>query len=270
MRPMDNSLKSFYIISGTISPENINKLKDYDISDSNSKKLLENCIRNNSNQNYLSKNSYFNFLNDRRYNLNSLKETIENLNKDDPNEYSLYIQQMEQKYEYIESNYISKDNKKACALALVYYISDKNNSDRVNNNINALIKKQNDFNEKYYSILYYLSKALDNLPLYSGYTIRCVNMDNDILQDYVPGTIITWINFISSKIGKEPSSFLKSRNAWFYIYSLNSREISKLGVYSSEREVLYSPFSHFLVFKKESKDDKTMIYMRQIEIRNWD
>ena len=37
-------------------------------------------------------------------------------------------------------------------------------------------------------------------------------------------------------------------------------------MFSEEQEALYSPFSHFLVFKKEYEDEKYHIFMRQIEI----
>ena len=83
---------------------------------------------------------------------------------------------------------------------------------------------------------------------------------------YEPGTVVTWLQFSSSKIGKEPAPYFKKRNTWFHIYSFSSREISKFSEYTSEKEALYSPFSHFLVFKKEYKDKKLNIYMRQIEI----
>jgi hypothetical protein len=131
-----------------------------------------------------------------------------------------------------------------------------------------LFTKVNGWNDgkQYYPVLYYISKALANLPFFWGHTVRCVNMESSILNKYVPGTVITWLQFSSSKIGKEPAPAFADRNTWFHIYSFSSREISQFSIYSSEKEALYSPFSHFLVFKKEIKNGKTHIYMRQIEI----
>ena len=70
----------------------------------------------------------------------------------------------------------------------------------------------------------------------------------------------------SSKIGKKPADYFAQRNTWFYIYSFSSREISQFSVYSEEKEALYPPFSHFLVFKNEIRNKRHHIYMRQIEI----
>ena len=129
-----------------------------------------------------------------------------------------------------------------------------------------LQKSINGNGKLFYPVIYYLSKALANLPFYWGYTVRCVDADNDIVSKYEPGTVITWLQYSSSKIGKAPAPAFSGRNTWFHIYSFTSREISQFSIYSSEKEALYSPFSHFLVFKKEVKVKKTMIYMRQIEI----
>ena len=161
-------------------------------------------------------------------------------------------------------------------MVLSYYTGKKDNSDRSSRNESILIRGQNLFTKvekwndgkMFYPVLYYLSKALANLPFYWGYTVRCVDMTNDCLSDYQPGTVITWLQFSSSKIGKEPAPYFSKRNTWFFIYSFSSREISQFSIYSTEKEALYSPFSHFLIFKKEydSIKKKTKIYMRQIEI----
>ena len=42
--------------------------------------------------------------------------------------------------------------------------------------------------------------------------------------------------------------------------------MSQFSSYSEEKEALYSPFSHFLVFKNEIRKNRHHIYMRQIEI----
>ena len=183
---------------------------------------------------------------------------------------------MNKNYKKMLTNKLSIDEKKACALVLSYYTGKKDNSDRSSRNESILIRGQNLFTkvekwndgEMFYPVLYYLSKALANLPFYWGYTVRCVDMTPECLADYEPGTVITWLQFSSSKIGKEPAPYFSKRNTWFYIYSFSSREISQFSIYSSEKEALYSPFSHFLIFKKEYDANKkrAKIYMRQIEI----
>ena len=123
-------------------------------------------------------------------------------------------------------------------------------------------------NSKYCHLpkLYYLTKAISSLPFYWGYTVRCVDLTKNQAFSYKPGTIVTWLQWSTSKIGNKPAEYFAKRNTWFYIYSFSSREISQFSVYSNEKEALYSPFSHFLVFKNEIKNSKHHIYMRQIEI----
>ena len=112
-------------------------------------------------------------------------------------------------------------------------------------------------------MIYYLTKALSSLPFYWGYTVRCVQLTKAQALSYKPGTVISWLQWSSSKIGKYPASDFKKRNTWFFIYSLTSREISQFSIYSNEKEALYSPFSHFLIFKNEIKNNRHHIYMRQ-------
>ena len=275
----DETLKRYYTISGKIPPDYAERLKNYDISDPNSEKLLEYCKW----ENYRSKNSYHNcivkdsdfYLSvEKRYTLDDLKASLKHFTKESPDEYDWHIDKMNKYYKNMKSNNLSTDEKKACALVLSYYTGKKDNSDRSSRNTNILIRGQNAFTKinkwndgkLFYPVIYYLSKALANLPFYWGYTVRCVDADQDIISKYEPGTVITWLQFSSSKIGKAPAPAFSGRNTWFHIYSFTSREISQFSVYSNEKEALYSPFSHFLVFKKEVEGEKTMIYMRQIEI----
>jgi hypothetical protein len=275
----DETLKRYYTVSGKIPPEYAESLKNYDISDPNSEKLLEYCRW----ENYRSKNSYHNcivkdsdfYLSvEKDYTLDDLKASLKHFTEESDDDYSWHIDKMNKYYKNMKSNNLSTDEKKACALVLSYYTGKKDNSDRSSRNTNILIRGQNAFTKinkwndgkLFYPVIYYLSKALANLPFYWGYTVRCVDVDNDIVSKYEPGTVITWLQYSSSKIGKAPAPAFSGRNTWFHIYSFTSREISQFSIYSSEKEALYSPFSHFLVFKKEVKGKKTMIYMRQIEI----
>ena len=275
----DETLKRFYTVSGQIPSYYANQLQYYKLSDANSEKLLEYCQW----EDYRTKNSYHNCIHkdsdfylsvQNMYSFEDLKNSIKHFTSNDSTEYSWHYNMMEQRYQNMKTSNLSIDEKKACALVLSYYTGKKDNSDRSSRNASVLIRGQNLFTkvEKwsdgklFYPVLYYLSKALANLPFYWGYTVRCVDLDHNIVSNYQPGTVITWLQFSSSKIGKDPAPAFATRNTWFYIYSFSSREISQFSIYSTEKEALYSPFSHFLVFKKEYKNGKNVIYMRQIEI----
>ena len=279
METSKENLKRYYTKIGEVQLTNKDKI-NYDISDPNSEHLLfycdwENSQYKNSYKNALSKDSDYYLPLQGKYNLDDLKESIKLLTKDNDSEYSTNLDSMDRNYQYMKTNNLTVDDKKACTLALSYITTNKENFERINGNINVLIRGENDFTKKekwndgkiVYPIIHYLSKALANLPSYSGYTIKCVDIvDENIISDYEPGKIITWLQFSSALIGKNCSPFLEKRNTRFYIYSLTSRDISHFVPYSPEREVLYSPFSHFLVLKKEYKNGKNLIFMRQIEI----
>ena len=279
MKTSDETIKRFYTISGKIPLSFAEDLKLYDINNPESEIYLEHCqwedfFSKNSYNNCFSKDSDYYLPLKSKYNLDDLKESIKILSKDDKREYEMYLNMMEKNYQQIKTDNLSIDDKKGCILALAYYTGNINNSKRINRNVNVLIRGENSFTkeEKWndgkiiYPVLNYLSKSLVNLPFYSGYTIRCVNIDDDIASEYEIGTVMTWLQFNSSLVGKDPSPFLAKRNTLFYIYSINAREIPRFIYNSSEKEVLYSPFSHFLVFKKEYKNGQNLIHMRQIEI----
>ena len=274
----DVTLKRYCTISGKIPKIYADKLKNYDISDPYTERFLEYCKwedyrKKNAYHNCIAKGSDYYLSVKTKYTLDDLKNAIRNFAENDV-EYPWHISQMNEKYKEMKTNILSIEEKKGCALALSYYTGFKGNSDRSSRNTNVLIRGQNLFTKiekwndgkQFYPVLFFLTKALANLPFYWGYTVRCVDTNKEILKRYEPGTVITWLQFSSSKIGKEPAPGFSGRNTWFHIYSFSSREISQFSIYSTEKEALYSPFSHFLVFKKEYKNDKTIIYMRQIEI----
>ena len=271
-------IKRFTTISGKIPYNYAILLQNYDISNHESEYILEYCEwedfrTKNSYQNSIVKNSDYYLTVKSNYNLNDLQNSIKHFVEKEK-EYKFHIDQMNLNYNKIKSPTLSIEEKKACALVLSYYTGFKGNSDRSSRNTNGLIRGQNSFSKtenwydgkKFYPVIYYLSKAISYLPFYWGYTVRCVEMEKKQIDIYQPGTVVTWLQWSSSKIGNKPAPYFKLRNTWFYIYSYSSREISQFSIYSSEKEALYSPFSHFLVFKREQKNKKNLIYMRQIEI----
>ena len=136
----DETLKRYYTISGKIPPDYAERLKNYDISDPNSEKLLEYCRW----ENYRSKNSYHNcivkdsdfYLSvEQRYTLDDLKASLKHFTKESPDEYDWHIDKMNKYYKNMKSNNLSTDEKKACALVLSYYTGKKDNSDRSSRNV---------------------------------------------------------------------------------------------------------------------------------------
>jgi hypothetical protein len=274
----ETAINRFTTISGRIPKEYTYILNKFDISNPRSEIILKYCKwedyrKKNSYQNCIVKDSDYYLSVTTQYSLGDLQKAVENFSQDNK-AYQWHIDQMNQKYEKMTSKTLSNEEKKACTLALSYYTGYKDNSDRASRNTNACIRGSNSYKktenwsdgEHFYPVIYYLSKAISSLPFYWGYTIRCVQLTEKQTHVYEPGTVVTWLQWSSSKIGKKPAPYFEKRNTWFYIYSFNSREISQFSVYSEEKEALYSPFSHFLVFKKEYTNGKYKIYMRQIEI----
>ena len=181
---------------------------------------------------------------------------------------------MEKNYGKINTDKLTTDEKKAAALVFSYYTGLKDNSDRTSKNTNVLIRGENSLKkiqnwkdgEYFYPVIYFITKALSSLPFYWGETIRCIQLNKKTAFSYQPGVVVTWLNFSSSTIGSNPAEFYKDRNSYFHIYSFSSRDISQFSQYHSEKEALYPPFSHFLVFKNEINGNHHHIYMRQIEI----
>ena len=273
----EEAIELYTIISGRIQEDFISLLNNYDISDPNSEKVLEYCqwedYRNLSEyKNSIVKNSDYYRIVTASYDLDDLDNSINKFTTS--KQYYWHLDQMNKNWKKMKNERLSENEKKACALVLSYYTGYKDNSDRSSRNVSVLmrglncsdiVRKWND-GEHFYPVIYYLTKAISCLPFYWGHTLRCVNLTKKQAFSYQPGTVVTWMQWSSSKIGKKPASYFAKRNTWFYIYSFSSREISQFSVYSDEKEALYPPFSHFLVFKNEIRNNRHHIYMRQIEI----
>ena len=114
-------------------------------------------------------------------------------------------------------------------------------------------------------------RALSYIPFYWEYVTRACQLTHDELQLYVPGSLISWIQFSSSKKGKKVvgSDAFKYRNTLFKIFSLTGRPIKQFSNYPEEDEVLFLPHSTFLVFNRKvhyAGGGKHVIYMRQVEL----
>ncbi len=117
-------------------------------------------------------------------------------------------------------------------------------------------------------ILYYLVKALSYIPYYWGFVTRCCKLEDEELDLYTPGFLITWIQFSSSTKNKKPVEAFANRNAYFKIYSLTGRSIKEFSNFPDEDEVLFLPHSTFIVFQHIMSHHGTqhIIYMRQVEL----
>jgi hypothetical protein len=119
-------------------------------------------------------------------------------------------------------------------------------------------------------ILFYLVKALSYIPYYWGYVMRSCRLTDDELKLYMPGCLITWIQFSSSKKGNTVATTFDfaNRNTFFKIYSLTGRPIKEFSNFPDEDEVLFLPHSTFFVFKHDTTSDGQhhTIYMRQMEL----
>ena len=117
-----------------------------------------------------------------------------------------------------------------------------------------------------FTINSYFLKGLNFLPIYWGFCIRCLNLSPEEMVQYSPGNIVTWFQFSSSTKGLVPHSGFTDRSCQLIIYSITGREVSDISKFSNEKEVIFLPFSQFLVFKSEIYYGKPTFYLRQIEL----
>ncbi|CAF1340849.1 unnamed protein product [Rotaria sp. Silwood1] len=180
-------------------------------------------------------------------------------------------------HSYFCERKVPPDEAKALAFSIAFYTGSK--SEACNRGASLIARKsngqvlegdvENEINEAAI-ILYYLVKALSYIPFYWGYVTRACQLTYDELKLYVPGALITWIQFSSSKKGKKAvnSKAFKDRNVLFKIFSLTGRPIKHFSNYPEEDEILFLPHSTFLVFNHKTyyKERKQVIYMRQVEL----
>jgi hypothetical protein len=186
-------------------------------------------------------------------------------------------QRVNESYPYFCKKNLSPDEAKALAFSISFYTGTK--SEACNRGASLIARKSNGQAIEGYSedeineaaiILYYLVKSLSHIPFYWGYVTRACQLTFDELSIYIPGSLITWIQFSSSKKGKKAmdSDAFKDRNTLFKIFSLTGRPIKQFSNYPEEDEVLFLPHSTFLVFNHKIYygDRKHVIYMRQVEL----
>ena len=192
----NQTLERYYTISGRIPSPYDEQLNNYDISDPNAEKHLENCIwedyhQKNAYSNCIIKDSDFYLSVTNHYSLNDLQNAIIEFTKDDIEQYPWHINKMNEYYCNMKASNLSIEEKMGCALVLSYYTGYKSGSDRINRNVSVITRGLNEYTivnrwsdgEQFYPIIYFMSMAIANLPFYWGYTVRCINVDNSILDD---------------------------------------------------------------------------------------
>jgi CRISPR/Cas system endoribonuclease Cas6 (RAMP superfamily) len=116
-------------------------------------------------------------------------------------------------------------------------------------------------------ILYYLVKGLSHIDFYWGVVVRYIELEEQDMEDYKPGEIMTWLQFSSSDKGGKDMTHFNDRNTTFIISSLTGRSIQNFSnCADQEDEVLFLPHSSFLVCNviRDKNRRKNKIYLRQV------
>jgi hypothetical protein len=178
---------------------------------------------------------------------------------------------------YFLNKGLSTEDAQAAALSLSFYTGTEVNVSELNpgfvaNNVNQETvpeKSQYEIIEASV-ILYYLANALSYIPYYWGYAARACQLTDDELRLYMPGCLITWIQYSSAKRGKDISirGNFPRRNTFFKIRSLTGRSIKEFSIYPEEDDVLFLPNSMFFVIKHITchHGQQHVIYMKQVEL----
>lgn len=179
-------------------------------------------------------------------------------------------------YKYFVNKGLSEDDARASAFAIAFYTGSRSEAcsrgaSLVARRANGVVIEEKTVDEMKEAsiILYYLVKGLSYIPYHWGYVTRACNLKDHELELYTPGALISWLQFSSSKRGKNVAKGggFENRNTQFKIYSLTGRRIQQFSNYDHEDEVLFLPHSTFLVFKHVTSHhgQQHTIYMRQIE-----
>ncbi|CAF1074337.1 unnamed protein product [Didymodactylos carnosus] len=114
-----------------------------------------------------------------------------------------------QSYKHFIDKDLPTNEAHACAFAISFYTGSK--SETINAGAAILARKRNgekavntiasESVETKAIIMYYLIKGLSYIPFYWGIISRAAKLTEEELKDYIPGAVITWIQFSSSMKG---------------------------------------------------------------------
>lgn len=200
--------------------------------------------------------------------LNEFKQYLYDLEEDECIE---YFKNCPELFNIFENKIADKNEKKMCLYALRFYTggySMINNRELAFDIRETFLMKHRavPLRRDFFIINSYMLKALIHLPIYWGTCIRVLNLGPELMNEYRIGNIVTWFQFSSSTEGVIPDNGFNNRNSQFIIYSQTGRKVSNISKYSKEKEVIFLPFSQFLIYKFEIYLNKPTFYMRQIEL----
>lgn len=107
-------------------------------------------------------------------------------------------------------------------------------------------------------------KSLNHLPNYLGVVHRGIS--NLRLGDYQKvGDCFYWKSFTSTSTRKELADFYRRRvGTVFHINSLTGKDISLFSIYEHEKEVLFYPFTFFLVERVEKQETYDEVWLSEM------
>jgi len=281
-KEMNGNKKDYAFVLANIGFKNSLKLSKMNINDPDSEIYLQDAklydqydlrhslVTQKTLEALNSQKNYFEYSN--------FKNIIRKYSKDEK-EAQFHINCAEKNYKKFKNynSLVNDDLAKSLVLAISYYTgSYSDRCQRIQNvvmlsacNLLNIQKWSKGEKECLFNIIHYLNKSLRLLPMFWGMCTRCADLDEEDMNLYQTGNIVCWINFSSSSFGTEANSdYFQLRNTRFKIFSLTGRKISEFSMYeNSEREVLFSPFSYYLVFRDEKNEEgKNIIYMREISL----
>ena len=171
---------------------------------------------------------------------------------------------------------LDKADAQSCVYALSFYTGAGSNSTsrgaslavRKGNMVNTNKADVDAYLKLYDHVVHFLALALRCLPYYWGPAVRYVTMSDKAARAYVPGNVVTWMQYSSSKKGTEAAAAFGGRNCRFEIWSIKGRHIAQFSNYGkSEDEVLFTPFTRMLVLKTaKDSDGNWVIRLREVEL----
>lgn len=110
-----------------------------------------------------------------------------------------------------------------------------------------------------------VSTALAKLPARPGQTYRGVNLPDDILAKYQPGSVVTEKAFTSTSTDSSVATGNFQGNALMVVTGQSGRDVAPFSQYPGEAEILYDKGTKFMVTGNsfDSVTGKTVIRMRE-------
>ena len=120
--------------------------------------------------------------------------------------------------------------------------------------------------------LYYLMRAMDQLPKFEGTVYRGGNkgIDQDTVhRDYAVGRPVQWAAFSSTSLslGAVRTFVQKEQGVVFKIQVLTGRDIGPYSYFPKESEILLSPNTHFVVTSKPYQDEQGYTFVDLAETK---